>query len=314
MTASFEAAGEPPEAAAAEPENSAEQELRAALRGAAELARRAGRFELAADLESRLAPRAELRLELFGSAPRLTLEIPGEPPRVVAWRLKRAFATFALLALEKGRQSRREVLVEALWSEESAEAIRRNFHPVLSDLRRTLAEALGPLPGAAAELLVFHLGAYRLETGLPLALDVELFEARLAAGESARRRGDDELALSHLRAAWQLYAGPLLDGFEGEWLRHRRESLHRRYLGALRQVGQMAMARGEDQLATDAYRSLLLEEPFDEGVHLELMRLYARGGRRDLVRRQFVRLQENLKELDVEPLRATQEEFHRLMR
>lgn len=295
-----------------------EPQLHEALRAAAAIARRGGRFALAAELEARLAPCPSFRLELFGSAPRLLLVLPGEPPRVVAWRLRRAFASFALLALAKGRQSSREALVEALWSEESAEAIRRNFHPLLSDLRRTLAEALAAVPqafpGGAGEPLVFHLGAYRLDCRLPLEVDVELFEARLAEGEAARRRGDVEAALEHLQAAWALYRGPLLDGFEGEWPRQRREELHRRYLEALRLIGQMAMAAGADQLATDAFRSLLLEEPFDEGVHLELMRLYARGGRRDLARRQFVRLQENLKELDVEPLRATQEEFHRLMR
>lgn len=300
--------------AALEPEPGLESELVSSLRRAAELARRSGRFALADELESRLAQRPALRLELFGSAPRLLVELPGEIPRTVPWRLRRAFATFALLALEKGRQSRREALIEALWADESEDAIRRNFHPVLSDLRRTLGEALAPILGGEEDLLFIHLGAYHLDTRLPLELDVEVFEARLAAAEEAGRRGEEPLALEHLAAAWSLYRGPLLDGFEGEWLRHRRENLHLRYLEALRRIGRMAMARGEDLLATDAFRSLLLEEPFDEGVHLELMRLYARAGRRDLVRRQFVRLQENLKELDVEPLRATQEEFHRLMR
>lgn len=297
-----------------EPEGGLGRELAAALRGCAELARRSGRFDLAGELEARLAPAPALRLELFGGQPRLVLARPGQPPLVVVWRLKRSFATLALLALEKGRQATREALVEALWGEESAEAIRRNFHPVLSDLRRTLQETLALALGRRADMLAFHLGSYRLEAPLPLEVDAESFEARVAEGEAAHRRGEGALAMEHLLAAWKLYQGPLLDGFEGDWLRHRREELHRRYLEALRRVGAMAAAGGEDLLAVDAFRSLLFAEPFDEGCHLELMRLYARSGRRDLVRRQFVRLSENLKELDVEPLRATQEEFHRLMR
>ena len=45
------------------------------------------------------------------------------------------------------------------------------------------------------------------------------------------------------------------------------------------------------------------------------MELYARQGRRDLVRRQFIRLQELLvDELNVQPLEQTQERYHQLMR
>ena len=291
-----------------------EADLESALRSAAALARRLGRFELAADLESRLVEETAFRLELFGGGPRLLLERPGRPPLAVSFRLRRAFATLALLALDKERQKSREALIEALWAEESAEAIKRNFHPVLSDLRRTLQDTLHLALGRREEVLDFHLGIYRLETRLPLRVDAECFESRLAAAEQAGRRGEEDEARIHFLAAWRLYRGPLLEGFEAEWLRSRREQLHRQYLQALRRTGELAMARGEDQLATDAFRSLLFEEPFDENVHLELMRLYARGDRRDLVRRQFVRLQENLKELDVEPRQASQEEFHRLMR
>lgn len=289
-------------------------ELIATLSQAAELARREGHFELAEELAARLVEGPSLRLELLGSQPQLALARPGEKLLKVVWRLKRAFATLALLALERGRQASRETLVAALWADETPEAIRRNFHPVLSDLRRTLQEVVAPLRGHLDEVVEFHLGSYRLEPRLPLEVDVDAFEARLAAAEAARKVEEEELAYQHLQAAWSLYRGPLLEGFDGEWLQARREALHRRYLTALRRLGEMAMARGEDLVATDAFRTLLFEEPFDESLHLELMRLYARGRRRDLVRRQFVRLQENLKELDVEPLRATQEEFHRLMR
>lgn len=297
-------------------------ELSEALNGLAELARRKGQFDLALSLERRLVPAPAFRLELLGPSPRLLLDRPLFEPYEVPWRLKRAFSTFALLSLEKGRRAPREALVEALWGEESAESIRRNFHPLLSDLRRTLLDALELVAcveksvekSDEQEVLFFRLGIYHLEMHLPFEVDAESFEQRVAAAETARQRGDEDQALLLFRQAWRLYTGPLLEGFEGEWLQRRRETLHQVYLRTLRQIGAIAMRREEDLLATDAFRSLLFEEPFDESVHLELMRLYARSGRRDLVRRQFVRLQENLKELDVEPLRPTQEEFHRLMR
>ena len=64
----------------------------------------------------------------------------------------------------------------------------------------------------------------------------------------------------------------------------------------------------------DAYRSVLLEDPLQERVHLAVMRLYASQGRRDLVRRQYDRLCTLLlEELGVEPMPQTTREYHRLM-
>ena len=37
----------------------------------------------------------------------------------------------------------------------------------------------------------------------------------------------------------------------------------------------------------DAYRTVLVEDPLQERIHLAVMRLYAAQGRRDLVRRQY---------------------------
>ncbi len=59
---------------------------------------------------------------------------------------------------------------------------------------------------------------------------------------------------------------------------------------------------------------MLVEDPLQERVHLEVMRIYAAQGRRDLVRRQYDRLCTLLlEELGVEPLPETTQEYHRLM-
>ena len=52
----------------------------------------------------------------------------------------------------------------------------------------------------------------------------------------------------------------------------------------------------------DAFRSYLIEDPFQESIHVEVMRLYAKQGRRDLVRRQYDQLcRVLLEELGVGP-------------
>jgi DNA-binding SARP family transcriptional activator len=126
--------------------------------------------------------------------------------------------------------------------------------------------------------------------------------------------GRDEEAIAAWEAAWSLYRGDLLEGFYDRWLADRREDLRRRHLALLRGLGAAYERRGSLAEATDAYRAALVEDPLQERLHAALMRLYARRGRRDLVRRQYERLSALLREeLGVEPLAETTDEYHRLM-
>jgi DNA-binding SARP family transcriptional activator len=64
----------------------------------------------------------------------------------------------------------------------------------------------------------------------------------------------------------------------------------------------------------DVYRAVLVEDPLQESAHLALMEVYARQGRRDLVRRQYERLCALLRaELGAEPLLRTTLAYHTLM-
>lgn len=222
------------------------------------------------------------------------------------WTLKRAFRTFVFLALAPERRAGRDELIEAIWNDVDPERVRRNFHPTLSLLRRTL--------GGGGKTLRFRQGQYLLDPAVTWEVDVETFEALITEGES-RVVQEPEAALGLWRRAWSLYRGPLLGDEEAPWAHQPREELRRRYLRLLRELGKLATSLGNETLAIDALRSVLLEEPFEERIHLAIMELYSSQGRRDLVRRQYVRLQELLlEELSVEPMSETQEQYHRLMR
>ena len=61
-------------------------------------------------------------------------------------------------------------------------------------------------------------------------------------------------------------------------------------------------------------RTVLMEDPLNERVHLAVMRLYAEQGRRDLVRRQYDKLCAILlDELGVPPMPDTTQGYHQLM-
>jgi len=94
----------------------------------------------------------------------------------------------------------------------------------------------------------------------------------------------------------------------------RRETYQRQQLEMLRELGDLYLRLERPDEAMDAYRSILIEDPLQERVHVALMQVYAEQGRRDMVRRQYDRLCTLLlEELGVEPLPETTREYHRLM-
>lgn len=257
-----------------------------------------------------LSDEVRFRLHLLGR-----LEVWRRDPagwRRLHWPLKRAARVLAYIASSPERRAAREEVVEALWTDEPAEAVARNFHPTLSHLRRGARE--GAPEGDALEPLTRIDGVYALAPELGWWIDLDALARLEEAGAELAAAGRDEEAIATWRAAWKLYRGHFLEGSYEPWVLHRREEHQRRHLRLLQGLSAALVRRGRHAEAIDAYRAVLVEDPLQEAAHAALMRLYARRGRRDLVRRQYERLTVLLREeLGVEPLPETTREFHRWM-
>jgi DNA-binding SARP family transcriptional activator len=225
-------------------------------------------------------------------------------------RLRRSFQVLAYLASSPRLEAGREEVMEAVWPTEGERTIERNFHPTLSHLRRALEagheQAIPPL--------LHRKGVYRLNPDLVWDVDALELDRRMEEGRTRLAQGDSAAAAEIWEGAWRLYRGPFLQGTYEAWATERRERYQRLYLELLRDLGDLYLRLERPEQAMDAYRSVLLEDPLQERVHLAVMRLYASQGRRDLVRRQYDRLCTLLlDELGVEPLPETTREYHRLM-
>ena len=132
---------------------------------------------------------------------------------------------------------------------------------------------------------------------------------------TGRRRCSSAAASDAWRQAWKLYRGPFLQGHYEAWVAARREVYQGLYLQLLRDLGDLAVRLGRTEEAMDVYRTMLIEDPLQERIHLAVMRLYAQQGRRDLVRRQYDNLCRILVEeaTEEEPMAETTREYHRLM-
>ena len=251
--------------------------------------------------------RPGFRLQLLGQAIVRKIDARGEE-REVEWRLRRALQSVAYLALAPDHRATKEQLIDAVWRDSSPGAIAKNFHPTLSGARRALGHR---------QAFVYSQGTYTLNPELGWWIDCERFTEQIEDGRRLSAGSGSELrwALEAWLAAWRLYRGELLSGLEADWIRDQRAVMRRAYVELMRDLGGLCVRLDRVTQALDAYRSLLLEEPYEERVHLAVMELYARQGRRDLVRRQFVRMQELLlEELNVEPAVESRERYHQLMR
>jgi DNA-binding SARP family transcriptional activator len=133
-------------------------------------------------------------------------------------------------------------------------------------------------------------------------------------GKELAGRGETAAAAETWQRAWRLYRGPFLQGYYEGWVAIRRDQYQRRYLDLLRDLGNLHVDLGRNEEAMDAFRSYLIEDPFQESIHVEVMRLYAKQGRRDLVRRQYDQLcRILLTDLGQAPMGETAKEFHELM-
>jgi DNA-binding SARP family transcriptional activator len=249
-------------------------------------------------------------LGLLGSP--LARQRDDEGERDLDCRLRRSFQVLAYLASSPGLQAGREELIEAVWPIEGERTIERNFHPTLSHLRRALegGRKRKDLPNP----LLFRGGFYRLSPEVAWQVDVLDFGRLVEEGKEQESRNELEAAVESRQRAWKLYRGPFLQGYYEGWVAARREAFQRLYLELLRDLGDLYVRLQKPGEALDAYRTVLVEDPLVERVHLAVMRLYAQQGRRDLVRRQYDKLCGILlDELGVPPAMETTQGYHQLM-
>ena len=256
------------------------------------------------------APRPVYELGLLGSPIARQRDEEGE--RDLDCRLRRSFQVLAFLASSPGLQAGREELIEAVWPTEGERTIERNFHPTLSHLRRALEGGRKGKNQPAP--LLFRNGVYRLNPEVIWEIDASELSRLAEEGKERLDRGEQEGAAEAWQRAWKLYRGPFLQGYYEGWVTARRETCQRLYLELLRDLGDLYVRLGRSEEAMDAYRTVLVEDPLQERIHLAVMRLYAAQGRRDLVRRQYDKLSSLLlDELGVAPMPHTTRDYHRLM-
>lgn len=208
---------------------------------------------------------ARLSLSLLGT---FQVTLAGQP--VHRFRVKTAQALLAYLAVEADRPHHRDTLAGLLWPNVVNAVAINNLRHALSDLRKAIGDT------AAAPFLHITRHALQFNSASDSWLDTQAFRNGV--------QSDDPVQQAQ---AVGLYRGPFLDGFSlntspafEEWLIVRQQQYHQLAVGALRQLADWHIRRGEYPAAQRHVQHLLELEPWHEQALSLLMELLTLDGRR----------------------------------
>lgn len=172
---------------------------------------------------------------------------------------RKAFELLAALCLRPRAEADRSLLEGWLWPESPKDKAQACLRQALRRLRQMLGPEAGRLR-ARGRALSFDLQG--------VAVDALVFDRAVA-------RGTPE----GFKAAVDTHRGPLLEGWDSEWIAEQRTPRFAAWVGALGRVAQMCVANGAHQDALPLLERVVHLEPLEETAVVVLMEVYAAVGR-----------------------------------
>ncbi len=160
----------------------------------------------------------------------------------------------------------RNQICEVFWPNLDIDQAVNVFHVT----KRRLHKALG------VDILSHDGKYYRINPDIPFYFDAfEFVELLLLC-----RHGDPPDAFQYWQNVAKLYRGPFLQGHSDGWIDERREAYSIANTEALTQIADSWSERGNDELALLTLGKAIDADYSIEAIHLKLLRLYVKLGRR----------------------------------
>lgn len=181
---------------------------------------------------------------------------------------KKMLAALTVAAI-RGKRLKRERLIDMVWGESVApETAVNNFHVTLSGLRQVVGDVVD-----------FDGTSYTLNTRLARVDAIRAVELIDRAAEY-HRAGLLFRAYECLRSACALVHGEFLEGIYDDWTDDARDLLRARIRSARVRIAEIALARGETEVAREQISELRDVDALDEdAIYLHLIVLCADGER-----------------------------------
>jgi DNA-binding SARP family transcriptional activator/CRP-like cAMP-binding protein len=228
------------------------------------------------------------------------------------WEANQPKLLLKAIIAHRSRGVPKDVLIEALWPEISAQSGERNFKVILHRLRRTLEPEMDRGLGSSYVHLKGNL--VYLDDGL-CHVDLDDFLSCCRRGEKKDQEGDILSTITFYKQAIELYSGEFLpEDRYVSWVERKREGLQKRYVNLLFRVAELLEMRGNSKSATDYYTKVIQIDPTWEAAYQRLMLNYSSRGMRNAALKVY---QDCLKalceELDTEPDPLTTSLYRKLL-
>jgi DNA-binding SARP family transcriptional activator/tetratricopeptide (TPR) repeat protein len=215
------------------------------------------------------------------------------------------------LLLRRGRPVTADELVDAVWGEQPPAAAVSVLRTYVSRLRKVLEP--GRDAGESPQVIVSAANGYlaRVPEG---ALDLGVFEQRVAEAKRLRATGELSAAGKLLHAALDVWEGTPLAGLPGPLVEAERSRLAEERLGALETCLETDIQLGCHRDVTAELTSLTGEHPLRERLSELLMLALYRSGRQADALAAYRRTRDTLvAELGIEPGAALRELHERIL-
>ena len=216
------------------------------------------------------------------------------------WRSNGARALFFYILDKKG--IRKEDVALEFWPEFTASKVSSNFHATLWRVRRALGNK---------DAVIFEEGQYKLNPQMAVWYDVEEFEIALEKTQDQSSSVSERNSL--LRSAIALAQSEFLEDIFMDWSDVRRAQLLESLILAMRESAHWNFAQKRFEDARILYERILAIDPYQDQIHLDLMKCLVEAGAATAAKAHFKSYRELLTdELQAEPVEELRKYYEKI--
>jgi ATP/maltotriose-dependent transcriptional regulator MalT/DNA-binding SARP family transcriptional activator len=227
------------------------------------------------------------------------LEIKDVNGRVITanWRTNRAKALFIMLSMNHPKGCTKDELVGACWPQRPLSQAVHSLQVELSALRKMIRKLVDS-EFDSDNIITFRDQIYSLNPRMRIKKDVQEFEV-LINGAAARETTDRAQSIQLYNQALVLYRGDFCDDLRVDWCADMRPYFKEMALRAMKKLAQFSYDAGDVNQALALFREAESRDPYDEKIHIGIMRCLTVLKDSDGVQKQYQMLVSALSELDI---------------
>jgi len=213
------------------------------------------------------------------------------------WRTNRTRTIFIALSVNHPKGCTKEMLVDMCWPRKKTDQAVRSLQVEISSLRRLLDKIMPATPKSISPI-VYRDNRYMLAPNTVIKRDIVLFEEfvhEAMAAESIDRQKSIQ-AYTH---AVEIYQGDFCENSSHDWCSSMRSYYREMMLSVLKKLAQLTYDEYGPEKALSLYRRAQSIDPYDETLHIGVMRCLSALKDREGVQRQYQILTKTLKDLDI---------------